>query len=553
MRRSSLAVLLGYATLSVLLFGRGVLLDPTGSVVGLGTGDQGVFMWSLEWWPHAITTLHDPLQTDLVLAPSGWNLAWTTVIPGPALVLWPITATLGPVVAFNLLALAAPPLAAQAAFLLCRELSGRVAPSILGGLVYGFTTFTASQMVNHVNVALSFPIPLVALAIIRHARGSTSDRRLVVTLGAALLACFSIFLETFLTLSLLAVAALAIAHVAVGRHATRALWRTTRLAIITYAGVIIVTLPYTLHAVLGGSDLSQRLRGDEYPLDLASVLTPTIVTGFHGFPAAGSLDRIVQGRNYTEQAGYIGPVLLAVLLVAPVALRRSRVALGTLALMAFTLLLAVGPVAYYEGTALANMPTAPALGLPLIRSVLLTRLCVYLWLGLAVLTTLLVARVPGVVGVAIATGLAFTLAPTLDGQVWTTSVTVPPFFDRGVWRGALRPNANVLLVPVSFQGNGMFWQARAGFGFRMTGGYVSAIPPNEVWRYPTYQALFGLPQPIEPARELRRLLIERKVDDVVVVDGQDPIWSGLMSGIGPGRRIGGVTVWHVPRWLTVSG
>jgi len=83
--------------LSVALFGRGVLREGGGSVVGSYGSDQATFAWSLAWWPHAIENGLHPLLTDRVYAPDGWNLAWTSSIPGPSLLAWPLTAVFGPV------------------------------------------------------------------------------------------------------------------------------------------------------------------------------------------------------------------------------------------------------------------------------------------------------------------------------------------------------------------------------------------------------------------------------------------------------------------------
>ena len=78
-----LAALAGYALLSVALFGRGVLREGGGSVVGSYGADQASFVWSLAWWPHAIANGVHPLLIDLVYAPDGWNMAWTSADPGP--------------------------------------------------------------------------------------------------------------------------------------------------------------------------------------------------------------------------------------------------------------------------------------------------------------------------------------------------------------------------------------------------------------------------------------------------------------------------------------
>jgi hypothetical protein len=73
--------------------------------------EASVFVWSLRWWPHALGRGANPLFSDAVWAPTGINLAWVPTSPGPSLLAAPLTVSLGPVgpvVAFNLLSLAAP-------------------------------------------------------------------------------------------------------------------------------------------------------------------------------------------------------------------------------------------------------------------------------------------------------------------------------------------------------------------------------------------------------------------------------------------------------------
>ncbi|MDX6571962.1 MAG: hypothetical protein QOC86_1118, partial [Gaiellales bacterium] len=134
-----------------------------GSVVGSYGSDQASFTWSLAWWPHAIRHGIHPLLTDLVYAPDGWNLAWTSSIPGPSVLAWPLTATIGPIATYDVLALAAPPLAAWCAFLLCRELGTGTWAALAGGLVFGFGTYETAETLNHLNLALVFTLPLAAL------------------------------------------------------------------------------------------------------------------------------------------------------------------------------------------------------------------------------------------------------------------------------------------------------------------------------------------------------------------------------------------------------
>ena len=98
--RFGLPALAIYLALALIIFGRGLARDPAGSFIGL-TADPSVYMWFLVWWPHAIAHGLNPFVTDVLWAPAGFNLTWTTGIPLAGLVAAPITARFGPVVALQ--------------------------------------------------------------------------------------------------------------------------------------------------------------------------------------------------------------------------------------------------------------------------------------------------------------------------------------------------------------------------------------------------------------------------------------------------------------------
>ena len=96
----------------------------------------------------------------------------------------------------------------------------------------------------------------------------------------------------------------------------------------------------------------------------------------------------------------------------------------------------------------------------------------------------------------------------------------------------MRPGENVLNIPFGYDGQAMLWQQEAGFGFRMTGGYVSATLPDSVWRYPIVRAFYGAPLPPFPAQDLRALARGREVD-VVLMRAHRP---GSVARASPARR-----------------
>ena len=120
-----LAAFVIYATAWVVHYVPALVLHPGLPQLDQTSMDPNSFVWNLEWWPYALTHGVDPLVTNIIGAPAGFNLSWLTTVPAIALIGAPITAIFGPIVTFNLLTVAAPPVAAWAAFVLCRRLTGR--------------------------------------------------------------------------------------------------------------------------------------------------------------------------------------------------------------------------------------------------------------------------------------------------------------------------------------------------------------------------------------------------------------------------------------------
>ena len=223
------------------------------------------------------TALH-PLLTDLVYAPDGWNLAWTSAIPGPALLAWPLTAVFGPVPAYDVLALAAPALAAWCAYLLCRELGTGGWAALAGGLVFGFGSYEAAETLNHLNLALVFTLPLAALVVARYLRGALSDRWFVALLRrSASLGIFATFLETLFWAT---IGGARRARRRTGRHARKR--AGAPLSAACCWGRWPMASPCSRLRRTSGSLLAHPdplgISGRGFELDLANLIVPTRVT-----------------------------------------------------------------------------------------------------------------------------------------------------------------------------------------------------------------------------------------------------------------------------------
>src|SRR6516164_8882751 len=133
-----------YSGLSLGFFGRAVAANPSASYIGR-TNDPSVYMWLLRWWPYAIAHRLNPIFTHVIWAPAGFDLAWTTSMPLAALAAAPVTAAFGPVVAYNILCIASPVLAAWSGFLLCRHITRDYLAAWVGGYVFGFSAYMLAE------------------------------------------------------------------------------------------------------------------------------------------------------------------------------------------------------------------------------------------------------------------------------------------------------------------------------------------------------------------------------------------------------------------------
>ena len=545
-RLEPLWVLLGYAVASVVLIGRFWLRAPHDAVVGSYGADQGFFAWSLVHWVEVLAGNQAPFLTDRIDAPQGFNLAWATTIPGPSLLLAPLTALAGPLWSYNLLAIAAPALAAWTAYLLCRHLTRDTVAAIAGGWAFGFSSYLLGQTLNHVNLALVWALPLIVLVVVRLVEGSMRPRRAVPALAVLIAMQFLTFTEVAATGTLVGVIVLA-AALLLGPRARVA--RALPWIAAGYALALAIVSPLLIAALVHPNPIDQRIRPDLYPLDLKNLLVPTQITWIGGDRFRDASLQFV--GNLTEQLGYVGPVLLLVAALGVVRWRRERWVWIVVIGIAAAIVLALGARLTIGGHERWTMPWQALTHLPLIRLALPTRIVVFAWLGIAVLVALFLARRPGDRPTRFAARLGLTalalvcLLPMPRADLWRTDLSTPPGIASGAATAAIPDDAVVLVLPYSFRGDGMYWQALSRMRWRMAGGYSAAAIPAEYGPYPVVYGFYIDQLPANPRQELLRYLAFTGATWVLVDSRFPGPWAQfLREAGGQAEEIGGVTRWR---------
>jgi hypothetical protein len=275
-----------------------------------GGADPTQFMWALVWWPHAIVHGLNPFITHEIWASkAGFNLAGGTSIPGAALLAAPITALVGPVASFNIISTLAPAVSAWFAYALCRYITGAPLASMLGGLLYGFSSYELAHLLGLMHTTLVFVPPAAVLLTLKRLDQRIPTRRYVVLM--TILLCLQLLLsaELFLTMTCLGVVTL-VAGWAFAPAETRARLRALALPLIGAYGVAAVICSPFLYYAFQTPGYS-RGWGQIFSADLLNFLVPTPITrlGGHRFASVAA----TFSGDPAEIGAYLGlPLVLIV-------------------------------------------------------------------------------------------------------------------------------------------------------------------------------------------------------------------------------------------------
>jgi len=538
-----------YLIASLLLFGLPIAGRFASSFVGQGSADAQLYVWDLAWWPHAIAHGLNPFHPTLVWFPHGVNMAWVTGVPGPALVMAPITMLAGPVVSSNVLALLAPALVGWAAYLLCREVTGRWWPSFAGGWLFAFTTYMNGQMRGHMNLFLVFPVPLAAYLVVRYGHGRLSGRSFVLLLAATLVAEFSISTEVFASMTMFGAVALAGAY-AFAPEAREALRMIVPRVGWAYLLAMVPLAPYLWFAAIGARAATLRPVGGS-AVDLLSFVIPRPDMLLGGSTFAGVT--VAFSANLSEDGGYLGIAMLVVVALAVIARRRER---ATWLLAGFCLLaavLALGGYLEILGHRTIPMPWLLPAHLPILGNALPERFTMYLWLGAAVLVARWLAhpvRMRWEAGARYCAVVlaAVTLLPDARMPDMHQPATVPRLFSDARFRPSLSREGTILILhDRADRGSEMLWQAEADFSFAMPQGHLGPQP-----------AIFaGDPTSAEIAQgqvygttadELRTWLHAHGVRAIAITPGALDRWRWILDEVSgrPPKLVGGMWIYGPP-------
>jgi len=538
-----------YLAVSAVAIGHGALANPSGICACSASGnDPSAAMWSLSWWPYALLHGLDPFYTHAVWAPHGVSVAAAATIPAAAIALWPISAAFGPLVAYNVLAIASPVLCGLTAFLLCRRVAGRTGPAFVGGMLFAFGGYQLSQLQSHLNLTLVFMLPLLALLVVRRFAGELRGRRFVVLAALALIVQALLSTEILFDAGLVGVLAAIVAYVAFDGPQRS---RVTRVALETAAAgalAALVLLPYLIAAL---SQPAVARPGSLYGLDALNLVIPTPVSWLGG-ELFHRVSATFEAGNGSEADGYLGLPLLIIATWFTVSWWRRRREVRVLGvLLVLVVLLALGSPLRIAGASVVPLPWRSLQALPLFDNIVASRLMVFADLILAVIAAMWLAERsprPALRFLVAALSVA-SVIPNVAGDLWTSRPPNPRLFASGIERRYLGRGENVLVIPVAWLGDSMLWQAESGFSFSMPIGYLSSASPTSTvastgisWIFEGSIAAGRIPE--QYAGAIAAYLHRHRVLYILIAPAYLPKWSMVLPRIAVrATRAGGMLLY----------
>jgi len=471
-----------------------------------------------------------------------------------ALVLAPLTALLGPVPAYDVAAVLLPAAGAWSAYLLCRHLTGRFWPSLVGGYLFGFSSYMLGHVLGQPQLTAVFAIPLIALVLVRAVEGAYDRRGIVLRLAPLVALQLYLSLEVALTATIVLALALVLGFLLAPPY-RRTLLHLLVPTAISYAIAAVLAAPILWYAL---TDV--RITGftppQAYTADLLNFVVPTHLEAV-GAGWAHALSKHWSG-NSTEQGAFVGvPLLVMVVLYArserPVLRRRFL-----LSALAATAYLSLGPRLHVAGHGIIPLPTVlghekvtlPVIGtkfLPLFDNILPVRFLVYFALAAAVIVALWTATTRhSVLRWLLPLLTVLLLLPNPGAGVWATTYELPAFFTSAAFRNCLAPGEIVLPDPPGQGGQSNLWQVGSKFRFRMAGGRLQTSPPSVFLHPPGIAQISVGYLPVSNQAQLLRQYFAAKGVTAVIVDKREAgIWAPALDRIAARQDVGGVLLYRV--------
>jgi len=471
-----------YLVLSVVLYGR----DYSSGQIFQPKVDPYIYIWCLNWWPFAVIHGFNPSVSIFIWSPTGYPMWWANSIPSLAVILAPITLTLGAIRSWNYIMLVTPGINAYACFLLIRYITKKSAGAFVGAIFFGFASYVTSAQLGHLSLSLVPFVPLAVLLVLKRAAGGIGRWPYILMMSALAVFQFGLSVEVLASSAFFGlIAFLLFIRWYRESYDVGGVAKDTLIAVVVS---MLVLSPALYYMVVGAKDLPTVINSPEvFSADLINVLVPnpTIWIGGEAFKWIGSKFT----GNYSEQGAYIGVGLCVILIFAILKDFHQRWSKPLLVMLALTSIFSLGPVLWIAGQNTGiPLPWTIFTKVPIIRHALPTRFTVYSSLSIAIYIGMWLSSAGDKKKASIRyLTVAVSFLLLLPNPVWFKfgDVATPKIFSNQEAQRVFGKSANVVVLPYGQLGNSLLWQLESGMAYRMAGGYVGFAPQSQL----TYDAV----------------------------------------------------------------
>jgi hypothetical protein len=445
------------------------------------SGDPAFILWSLKWWPYAISHGLNPFLTKAFWAPFGQNLAWTNSVPSIALIFSPITIIFGPVFSYNLATILSLALGAFGIYLICNSLNLSRTSSMFGGLIFFFSSYVWGQLLGHLNLYVIFAVPFLIYLFVLRFNNKISSKKYIIFSGILLTFQFGVSNEIYATFIVFGFIALFILFlIFVKDEAYKKL--IIKISLESIAAVILsifLLSPY-LYYIFYGYVKGPINPPSFYEADPLNFLIPTPITLLFG-----NLFSPISAKfagNFDEEGAYLGLPLIFIVISFIKLSRQSKNKFYLFLTWLFVVLFifSLGPyLKSLNHRLLLVLPWYIFTKMPLIEQALPTRFTLYIDIIAAIMSAVWFEKtnVNRALKHTISALAIIFLIPNLDmyrGQ----QIQYPEFISSGVYKKYIKQGENIIVYPTYVVGGfqGPLWQQKTDFYFNLSQGIAGPIP-----------------------------------------------------------------------------
>jgi len=473
-------VFIFYLIASYLLFAFSIGFNLSTKYIGQFSHDQIQYIWTIYWWPYAISHHIDPFLATYIWHPYGTNLSFAPAsVPGASFLALPITFTFGPVVSFNILIIIGNALSAFFTFLITKYLTNSYKAGVIAGLIFGFSTYQFVQVI-HLHTELTFLIPLIVYLFLLFWEKKIQSLAFIMLAGLCLTLQYLIAIEVFVTLALFIGISAIIFMLVYPEHFKKLLYFLMHLAG-AYALCAILLSPFIFVAFRNGIPTRPFNSAGYFSIDPLNFIIPTKAT-YIGSSTFAQLSSTF-GSIY-ETSGYLGIPALAILLLYTVKNWHEQMTRFLFFTLVCFIILSLGPQLHIAGHSLVILPEYFINKLPVINQLLPERLTVYVFFVSSIMIGLWVGK--NLTGFRTEKKklplysksllILFTLIfffPNVIGGTAYTDTNIPYFFTSGIYKNYIQKGDNVLYIPYASDGDSMLYQEYTNMYFNLAEGYVT--------------------------------------------------------------------------------